>query len=65
MEELTIGRFLRMKQGAKSTDIRARAEAKIAGIEQKIRALEGMKKALPRLTERCDGCSPPGGVTDS
>ena len=49
---------LRMKQGAKSTDIRARAEAKIADIEQKIRALEGMKKALQRLTERCDGCSP-------
>ncbi len=49
---------LRMKQGAKSTDIRARAEAKVADIEQKIRALQGMKKALRRLTERCDGCSP-------
>ncbi len=49
---------LRMNQGAKSTDIRARAEAKVADIEQKIRALQGMKKALRRLTERCDGCSP-------
>jgi MerR family mercuric resistance operon transcriptional regulator len=47
-----------MKQGAKSADIRARAEAKITDIEQKIRALRGMKKALRRLTERCDGCSP-------
>ena len=49
---------LRMKQGAKSGDIRARAEAKVADIEQKIRALEGIKKALLRLTERCDGCGP-------
>ena len=49
---------LRMKQGAKSTDIRARAQAKIADIDQKIRALQGMKKALRRLAERCDGCSP-------
>src|SRR5438093_1521056 len=49
---------LRMKHGAKSTDIRALSAAKIADIERKIRALEGMKKALRTLTERCNGSSP-------
>src|SRR6266849_2095335 len=49
---------LRMKPGAKRADIRARTDAKIADIEQKIRTLEGMKKALRGLTEQCDGCGP-------
>ncbi len=47
---------LRMKPGARRADVRARADAKIADIEQKIRALQGMKKALCGLSERCDGC---------
>lgn len=49
---------LRMKPGAKRADIRARADAKIADIEQKIRTLERMKAALRGLTEQCDGCGP-------
>jgi MerR family copper efflux transcriptional regulator len=47
---------LRMKPGAKRADMRARAQRKIADIEQKIRTLEAMKKSLRTLTERCDGC---------
>jgi len=49
---------LRMRPGAKQADIRAKAEAKIADIEGKIRALDAMKKTLRRLTEQCDGCGP-------
>jgi MerR family mercuric resistance operon transcriptional regulator len=49
---------LRMKPGAKQTDMRMRAEAKITDIEQKIRTLQAMKKTLGQLTERCEGCGP-------
>jgi MerR family mercuric resistance operon transcriptional regulator len=49
---------LRMKPGAKQTDMLTRAEAKITAIEQKIRTLQAMKKALRKLTERCEGCGP-------
>lgn len=49
---------LRMKPGTKREHIRSRAEAKITDIEQKIRALEAMKKTLRKMTERCDGCGP-------
>lgn len=49
---------LRMRPGTKRADIRARAEAKIADIEEKIRALDAMKKTLRRLADRCDGCGP-------
>jgi MerR family mercuric resistance operon transcriptional regulator len=50
---------LRMKPGTKREHIRGRAEAKIADIEQKIRSLDAMKKALQKVTDRCDGCGPP------
>src|SRR5438034_522066 len=49
---------LRIKPGAKQTDMRMRAQAKIADIEQKIRTLQAMKKTLRQLAERCDGCGP-------
>lgn len=49
---------LRMKPGTKSEHIRARAQLKIADIEQKIRTLEAIKKTLRKMTERCDGCGP-------
>jgi len=49
---------LRMKPGTKREHIRARAETKIADIEEKIRTLEAMKKTLRKMTERCDGCGP-------
>ncbi len=49
---------LRMRPGTKREHIRARADAKIADIEQKIQTLEAMKKTLRKLTERCDSCGP-------
>lgn len=49
---------LRMRPGTKREHIRARADAKIADIEQKIQTLEAMKKTLCKLTERCDNCGP-------
>jgi MerR family transcriptional regulator, copper efflux regulator len=49
---------LRLKPGAKQTDMRMRAEAKIADIEHKIRTLQAMKKTLRQLTGRCEGCGP-------
>jgi len=49
---------LRLKPGAKQTDMRMRAEAKITDIDQKIRTLQAMKKTLRQLTDRCEGCGP-------
>lgn len=49
---------LRVKPGTKREHIRARAQVKIADIEQKIRTLEAIKKTLRKMIERCDGCGP-------
>ncbi len=49
---------LRIKPGTQPEQIRARAEAKIADIEQKIRTLRAMKRTLAQLTTRCSGCGP-------
>jgi MerR family mercuric resistance operon transcriptional regulator len=49
---------LRVSRRITSAAIRARAEAKIADIQEKIRSLESMKKTLQRLTKVCDGCAP-------
>ena len=51
---------LRVSRTTTSKDIRARAEAKIADIEGKIKSLESMKKALLKLTKVCAGCVPVG-----
>jgi len=49
---------LRVSRRTTSADIRARAEAKIADVEEKIRSLESMKNTLWKLTRVCDGCLP-------
>jgi MerR family mercuric resistance operon transcriptional regulator len=49
---------LRENDGAGAQDMRERATAKIADIEEKIRALRAMKDALNRLAARCPGCGP-------
>jgi MerR family copper efflux transcriptional regulator len=49
---------LRVSRTTTSRDIRARAEAKIADIDAKIRSLESMKKTLRKLTNVCEGCVP-------
>ena len=49
---------LRMSATARSTDVRSRAEAKIADIDAKIRSLDSMKRTLRNLTNACEGCGP-------
>src|SRR5438128_193942 len=49
---------LRVKPGTKPDQIRARAEAKIADVDQKIETLTVMKRTLGLLTTRCSGCGP-------
>ena len=49
---------LRIAPGSTRTDVRKRAEAKIADIEGKVEHLREMKKALMRLTEACCGNGP-------
>ena len=49
---------LRVSRTANRSDVRRRAEAKIADIEAKVKSLESMKKTLRKLTKDCDGCVP-------
>ena len=46
---------LRIDEDARCADVRDRAQAKIAGIEEKIRTLRSMKRVLVRLTAACAG----------
>ena len=49
---------LRAKPRARCADVQERAEAKIAEIEEKIRSLRSMKKALVKLVNQCSGSRP-------
>ena len=49
---------LRVSRKTSSAAIRARAEAKIVDIQEKIGSLQSMKKTLEKLTKVCDGCAP-------
>lgn len=49
---------LRASPRSRCADVRRRAEAKIKDIEQKVRALQRMKKALVKLTAACGGRGP-------
>ncbi len=46
---------LRARPGAKCADILARAEAKIRSVDDKIRTLRSMRRALSRLASECTG----------
>ncbi len=46
---------LRRDPSTPGADVKRRAEAKIADIEMKVRALQRMKKALMKLTAACSG----------
>jgi MerR family mercuric resistance operon transcriptional regulator len=50
--------LLRENADAGAQDMRERARAKVADIEEKIRTLRAMKKALNALAESCPGCGP-------
>ena len=49
---------LRLDPRASCADVRRRAEAKIADIDEKLRALRAMKRALVCLTAACAGRGP-------
>ena len=49
---------LRLDPRASCADVRRRAEAKIADIDGKLRALRAIKRALVRLTAACAGRGP-------
>jgi MerR family copper efflux transcriptional regulator len=49
---------LRIDPTGHSGAVKARAQAKIADIEEKIRTLRRMKETLARLSAACDGCAP-------
>jgi MerR family mercuric resistance operon transcriptional regulator len=46
---------LRVSTSSTASDVKKRAEAKVADIEEKIQTLRAMKKALARLTATCCG----------
>jgi MerR family mercuric resistance operon transcriptional regulator len=50
---------LRVTPRARCADVRARAEAKIGEIEEKIRALRAMKRTLKKLVSECMSGSAP------
>jgi Hg(II)-responsive transcriptional regulator len=49
---------LRVRPGSSCSDVRRRAEAKIADVDQKIRHLQAIKNALVELTNTCSGRGP-------
>ena len=51
---------LRVEPGRTCADIKARAEAKINDIEQRIADLEQMREALSKLVAQCKGRGPIG-----
>ncbi len=57
-----IGELLSLRVSEQTTcaEVRRQAEAKIADIEQRLRTLQRMKRALVRLTRQCRGSGPVG-----
>ena len=55
-----IAELLRLETtaGATPSDVRVRAEAKLEDLEERIRALQRMRRALRRLVEKCPGKGP-------
>ena len=49
---------LRAAPGAQCADVREQAEAKVADVDEKIRNLKAMRKALTRLISECSGDAP-------
>lgn len=55
-----ISELLRLEasNGATSADVRERAQAKLEDLEERIRALQKMRRALRKLVESCPGKGP-------
>jgi len=60
LKEINEMLYLRIDPNTTCEEIRALAEAKKVDIEEKIRALQRMKKALLKLTAACEENSPIG-----
>ncbi|MGI8741601.1 MAG: MerR family transcriptional regulator [Bryobacteraceae bacterium] len=57
LEEIQELLALRVEPKQNREGIRARAEARIAGIEQKMKTLAAMKSILRGLVEQCEHCA--------
>ncbi len=55
-----INELLTLKLDARTScsEVKKKAESKIADIDRKIKTLQGMKKALVKLTKACSGRGP-------
>lgn len=60
LKEISELLSLRMEPGMSCGDVKARLEAKIAEVENRIEALEQMREALLRLAKKCTGKGPVG-----
>jgi MerR family mercuric resistance operon transcriptional regulator len=49
---------MRVKAGSSCADVRRKAEAKIADVDEKLRHLQAIRKALLKLTAACVGQGP-------
>jgi MerR family mercuric resistance operon transcriptional regulator len=58
LEELKELLELRVQPGASCAQVRQRAEAKVVNIDERIRVLRAMRKALKRLADSCTGRGP-------
>ena len=60
-----ISELLSLETAAETTaaDVRKLAEAKLADIEERIRALQRMRRALRKATESCTGRGPTSGCS--
>jgi Hg(II)-responsive transcriptional regulator len=58
MREIRELLSLRATPKARCADVKCRAEIKLREIEQKVRALQAMHRALRRLVSQCDGKLP-------
>jgi MerR family copper efflux transcriptional regulator len=58
LKEISELLYLRVDPDTTRADIKRKAEAKIADIEEKIWALQGMKKGLGKLVASCRGRGP-------
>jgi MerR family copper efflux transcriptional regulator len=54
---------LRVRPGSSCNDVRERAESKIADVDEKIRHLRTIKKALVQMTATCSGRGPVSACT--
>ncbi len=58
LKEISELLSLRVDPGTTCADVKRRAEAKIADIEEKIRTLQSIKKAIAKLVAMCSGQGP-------